>query len=160
MATEKEIETIKERKITVNLSDADCDRLANLCGEHNITIAKLMESFIKDLVDERYTIASYPEETFLSWLLRNGYDVQNDLLEVIIDIEYGYAELEDYRNGVSELNEEEIERLKKAIKEWEEEIAEIKKNYFKGKEVDWEKEVETVRQWWKAKECFKNGDGN
>ena len=29
----KEIETIKERKITVRLSDADCDRLARKCGE-------------------------------------------------------------------------------------------------------------------------------
>lgn len=31
----KEIETIRERKITVKLSDADCDRLARKCGEHN-----------------------------------------------------------------------------------------------------------------------------
>lgn len=28
----KEIETIRERKITVKLSDADCDRLARKCG--------------------------------------------------------------------------------------------------------------------------------
>lgn len=27
----KEIETIRERKITVKLSDADCDRLARKC---------------------------------------------------------------------------------------------------------------------------------
>ena len=31
---QKEIETIRERKITVKLSDADCDRLARKCGEH------------------------------------------------------------------------------------------------------------------------------
>lgn len=30
----KEIETIRERKITVKLSDADCDRLARKCGVH------------------------------------------------------------------------------------------------------------------------------
>ena len=29
---QKEIETIRERKITVKLSDADCDRLARKCG--------------------------------------------------------------------------------------------------------------------------------
>ena len=34
----KEIETIRERKITVKLSDADCDRLARKCGEHGLTI--------------------------------------------------------------------------------------------------------------------------
>ena len=35
---QKEIETIRERKITVKLSDADCDRLARKCGEHGLTI--------------------------------------------------------------------------------------------------------------------------
>ena len=36
----KEIETIRERKITVKLSDADCDRLARKCGEHGLTIGE------------------------------------------------------------------------------------------------------------------------
>lgn len=35
----KEIETIRERKITVKLSDADCDRLARKCGEHLLVVA-------------------------------------------------------------------------------------------------------------------------
>lgn len=39
----KEIETIRERKITVKLSDADCDRLARKCGEHGLTIGELIE---------------------------------------------------------------------------------------------------------------------
>ena len=34
---QKEIETIRERKITVKLTDADCDRLARKCGEHGLT---------------------------------------------------------------------------------------------------------------------------
>lgn len=37
---QKEIETIRERKITVKLSDADCDRLARKCGEHGLTIGE------------------------------------------------------------------------------------------------------------------------
>ena len=41
---QKEIETIRERKITVKLSDADCDRLARKCGEHGLTIGELMKS--------------------------------------------------------------------------------------------------------------------
>lgn len=40
----KEIETIRERKITVKLSDADCDRLARKCGEHGLTIGELIEN--------------------------------------------------------------------------------------------------------------------
>ena len=33
----KEIETIRERKITVKLSDADCDRLARNCRTQIVT---------------------------------------------------------------------------------------------------------------------------
>ena len=47
---QKEIETIRERKITVKLSDADCDRLARKCGEHGLTIGELIENFVGDLV--------------------------------------------------------------------------------------------------------------
>ena len=42
----KEIETIRERKITVKLSDADCDRLARKCGKHGLTIGELIENFV------------------------------------------------------------------------------------------------------------------
>ena len=41
---QKEIETIRERKITVKLSDADCDRLARKCGEHGLTIGEKQEA--------------------------------------------------------------------------------------------------------------------
>lgn len=46
---EQQIETIRERKITVKLSDEDCDRLARKCGEHGLTIGELIENFIGDL---------------------------------------------------------------------------------------------------------------
>ena len=51
---QKEIETIRERKITVKLSDADCDRLARKCGEHGLTIGELIENFVEDLVGGTY----------------------------------------------------------------------------------------------------------
>lgn len=53
----KEIETIRERKITVKLSDADCDRLARKCGEHGLTIGELIENFVGDLVGGTYSTA-------------------------------------------------------------------------------------------------------
>ena len=49
----EEIETIKPRTITVNLSDADVRRLAEKSGEGGLTISELLENFIGDLVDER-----------------------------------------------------------------------------------------------------------
>ena len=54
----KEIETIRERKITVKLSDADCDRLARKCGEHGLTIGELIENFVGDLVGGTYSNGS------------------------------------------------------------------------------------------------------
>ena len=81
----KEIETIRERKITVKLSDADCDRLARKCGEHGLTIGELIENFVGDLVGGTYSNGSderdyadqwfercwfgmFPEPTLLNWL--------------------------------------------------------------------------------------------
>lgn len=170
----KEIETIRERKIAIKLSDADCERISNLCGEHNITVADLLESFIGDLVGGTYTNGSdermyarnyfercwfgmFPEETLLNFLLYMGYDVYDDFLEIIDDIENGYAELEDYKKDPSVFDEEEIEFLKTDIEDWEKQIAEIKSDYLKKNEkADWEKEVEKVNEWWKAKERLIN----
>lgn len=175
MKTEKrEIETIRERNITVKLSDADCERIFDLCGKHNITVAYLLESFIGDLVDGTYTNGSderdyaeryfkrcwfgmYPETTLLNWLLNSAYDVYVDFLEVIDDIENGYADLENYKKDPSVFDEEEIEFLKIDIEDWENQIAEIKTDFLKKNEkANWEKEVEKVNEWWKAKERFIN----
>ena len=86
-----------------------------------------------------------------------GYDVYNDFLEIIDDIETGYAELEDYKKDPSVFDEEEIEFLKTDIEDWEKQIAKIKSDYLKKNEkAEWEKEVEKVNEWWKAKERFIN----
>lgn len=170
----KEIETIREKKITVKLSEADCDRLARKCGEHGLTIGELIENFVGDLVGGTYSNGSderdyanqwfercffgmFPEETLLNFLLYRGYDVYDDFLEIIDDIETGYAELEDYRKDPSVFDEEEIEFLKNDIEDWEQRITDIKADFFKENEkADWEKEVEKVNEWWKAKERLIN----
>ena len=90
---QKEIETIRERKITVKLSDADCDRLARKCGEHGLTIGELIENFVGDLVGGTYSNGSderdyadqwfercwfgmFPEPTLLNHLLNLGYPMR------------------------------------------------------------------------------------
>ena len=60
---QKEIETIRERKITVKLTDADCDRLARKCGEHGLTIGELIENFVGDLVGGTYSNGSDETDT-------------------------------------------------------------------------------------------------
>lgn len=99
----KEIETITERTITVKLSDADCERLVELCGGHDLTVGQLIENFIGDLVCGTYSNGSderdyaeqwfnrcwfgiFPEPTLLNHLLCGGYDPE-DYLELLNDIE-------------------------------------------------------------------------
>ena len=170
-----EIETIRERNIKLKLSDADCDRVSKLCGEHNITVAELLENFIGDLVGGTYTNGSderdfadryfrrcwfgmFPVTTLLSWLLSSGYEVYDDFLSLLGDVENGYAELEDYEKNPSSYDEEEIGFLRTDITDWEEQIKEIKTDFLcENKDADWETEVENVKQWFTERARLING---
>lgn len=85
----KEIETIRKRTIELELSDADVKRIAEKAGAHGLTVGKLLESFIGDLVCGTYSNGSderdiagqwfercwfgmFPEMTFLSYLVEWG----------------------------------------------------------------------------------------
>lgn len=156
---QKEIETIKERTITIKLSDADCERVSNLCGEHNISVSYLLESFIGDLVNGTYTNGSderdyarsyfercwfgmYPEKSLLNFLLSMGYDVYCDLISYVDDIEYCRTEQE-------KCDDEEIA-------EWEEHISRIKGYYMEeNPQADWNEEYEKVTKWWEETERLK-----
>ena len=67
---QKEIETIRERKITVKLSDADCDRLARKCGVHGLTIGELIANFVGDLVGGTYSNGSDERDYADQWYER------------------------------------------------------------------------------------------
>ena len=64
----QEIATNKEWTITLNLSDADCDRLLKKAGSNGLTAAELLQNFIGDLVDGIYANGSdermYPQDWF------------------------------------------------------------------------------------------------
>ena len=55
---EKEIQTIKERTITLKLSDADVERISNKAERHGLTVSELLENFIGDLVGGTYSNGS------------------------------------------------------------------------------------------------------
>ena len=118
----KEIETIRERKITVKLSDADCDRLARKCGEHGLTIGELIENFVGDLVGGTYSNGSderdyadqwfercwfgmFPEPTLLNHLLNLGYEPEH-YLDMLENVETIKSELEITKQNIAEPSDE------------------------------------------------------
>ena len=167
----KEIATIKERTVTVKLSDADCDRISNLCGEHNITVGYLIESFIGDLVNGTYTNGSderdyarsyfercwfgmYPEKSLLNFLLSNGYDVYDDLIEYVDLIKSGSVESS---KGLTVYDEEEIEGIREEIADFEDEINRIKGHYLEEKpDADWDEEYKKVVEWYEERERLRS----
>ena len=88
---QKEIATIRERNITVRLSDADCDRLARKCGEHGLTIGELIENFVGDLVGGTYSNGSDERMYADQWFDRCWFsnEIGHTLLSHLLD--RGYA---------------------------------------------------------------------
>lgn len=172
----KEIATIAKRNVTLSLSDADCDRLARLCEAGGITVSTLLENFIGDLVDGTYSNGSDERELARGWYNRCGFGMFSDksllpwlhnycrisveaFVDLLDDIECGYADLEDYKKDPSVFDEEEIEFLKSDIEELEKERDEYKSEYLKDTpDVDWDKEVEAVKRWYKDILRFKDTD--
>lgn len=164
---QKAIETIRERKITVKLSDADCDRLARKCGEHGLTIGELIENFVGDLVGGTYSNGSderdyadqwfercwfgmFPEPTLLNHLLNLGYEPEHylDMLENVetIKSDIVYHKYNDDRtsyecvpcyNSVDEYIASEKEDLESYKADLEEALEELKDMI-----ADWKPEKE------------------
>ena len=91
---EKEIATIKERTIYLNLSDADCKRISTYAAKANITGSQLLESFIGDLVNGTYTNGSDEGDCAQEWFERCGYGMNSEktflryILEEGDDVEF------------------------------------------------------------------------
>ncbi len=119
---QEEIEIIRERKITVKLSDADCDRLARKCGEHGLTIGELIENFVGDLVDGTYSNGSdermyvqqwfercwfgmFPEPSLLNHLLSEGYEPQH-FLDALNNIETAKRDIKQSQKDIAEPTDE------------------------------------------------------
>lgn len=163
----KEIETIKERKITVKLSDADCERLAKKCGEHGLTVGELIENFIGALVDGTYSNGSdermyaeqwfdrcyfgmFPEPTLLNHLLSLGYEPE-EYLETLDNIETAIKEKE-YLAEHPEEADEEAQYLDDDIECWQEELKDMRDYWKPDGEPDMDKEIELLKKWVEEKQ--------
>ena len=156
-----EIETIKARTITVNLSDADVKRLAEKSGEGGLTISELLENFIGDLVDGTYSngsdermyaeqwyqrcwFAMFSDDTFLKFLLLWG-DLDN-FIDLMNEMESSKKEMTE-----ATADAEERDELQEYINDLQKEI-----DYYWGKFLErkrqkesyvFEKEIENIMAW-------------
>lgn len=112
---EKEIETIKERTVILNLSDADCIRVAKLAGSHGISVEQLLENFIGDLVDGTYSNGS-EEHTYANQYFEScwfGMYPEKTLLKYLVDENNVEDFIENY--GLLDAHEKHIECYEEEI---------------------------------------------
>lgn len=156
---EKEIKTIRERTITLKLSDADCERIAEKAGKHGLTVGELLQNFIGDLVGGTYSNGSderdraeqwfercwfgmFPEQTLLHHLLERGHDVE-DFMTTYDELKYYEANPKEFVEEVEEAKENGEEMLW-FEQEYHDYIDEFLNNH---KEIDMVKEIELCRKW-------------
>ena len=169
---EQQIETIRERKITVKLSDEDCDRLARKCGEHGLTIGELIENFIGDLVCGTYSNGSdermyaeqwfercwfgmFPEPTLLRHLLSWG-DEPKDYLNLLYELEDAKDDKKYLEEHPDETDDEEVSFFDDFIAKREEELKEVREDWKPKKEPNMDEEIELIKKWVKEREDFIN----
>lgn len=154
-----EINTIKDRAITLNLSDADCERISNKVGKYGLTVGKLLENFIGDLIggtysngsDERHIAGEwfercwfgmFPDETLLKYLLEWGHDI-DDFLTSYDELKYYEANPQEFAEEVKEAKES-GEVMLWFEQEYHDYTDEFLNNH---NDVDIEKEIELCRNW-------------
>ena len=139
---QKEIATIKERTIHLNLSDADCKRISTYAAKANITVSQLLESFIGDLVNGTYTNGSDERDYAQEWFERCGYGMNSEKTFLRYILEEG-ADMEFLLNGL-----EGIKKSKELIQMLTEELQ---------KEIDRQRENPEYQYEWAEEDS--NGAG-
>lgn len=166
----KEIETIKKRKITVKLSDADCDRLVRKCGKYGLTVEELLENFVGDLVGGTYSNGSdeimyanqwfdrcwfgtFSKPTLLNHLLKWGYMPEN-YINILNNIETAKEE-KKYLNEHPEETNMTAQQIENDIAGWEEELKNMRADWKTEEEPDMCEEIQLLKNWIKEKENLK-----
>ncbi len=88
-----EKETIRPRSITLELSDPDCERLLIKAETKGLSVEKLLEKFIADLVDGTSSNGSNERTAANEWLdifcYKYEYMLEKTLLRHILNKNYG-----------------------------------------------------------------------
>ena len=165
----KEIETIREKTIKVKLSEADCDRLSRLCGEHDLTVSCLIENFIGDLVDGTYSNGSDERDLAEEWFQRCWFGMfpketmLHHFLEHWIDVEDFLNLLDKIEDMKKELAVAEKEQIEEDIEYYREELADLEEEYHDRIEIflKWhpdanlQEEIAAIRKWYEESRRLK-----
>lgn len=151
---QEEIETIKTRTIEVKLSDADVKRISEKAAAHGLTVGKLIENFIGDLVCGTYSNGSDERMYAEQWFNRCWFGMFPDLTFLRYLIEWG---------GLDEVVDawEDIENSKDTIKTAQETIDSYWKDYTEQqkeyKSGTFDKEMKQVLDFWQKYQQFLEG---
>lgn len=86
---QEEIKTIRKRTIELELSDADVKRIAEKAGAHGLTVGKLLENFIGDLVCGTYSNGSDERDLAGQWFERCEFGMFPDMTFLNYLVEWG-----------------------------------------------------------------------
>lgn len=117
---QKEIETIKPRTYSLNLSDADVKRIAKTAGAYGLTVSELLENFIGDLVSGTYSNGSDERMYAEQWAERCWFslDPEKNLVQYLCSEawEFDFSDLIDVLERIDDIKAD-IEITKKNIAE-------------------------------------------
>lgn len=111
----EEIETARPRIIEVKLSDNDAKSLCETAGLHGLTVGRLIENFIEDLVDGPHSNGSDERMYAQQWFERCGFGMFSDFTFLSHLIDCGELNIvigiwEDIKNA-----EENIQAIEEAL---------------------------------------------
>ena len=164
----KEIETIRPKNITINLSEEDCRRISLRAANYDLTVGELLENFIGDLVDGTYSNGSDERAYAQAWAERCwfGIDTDNPEVKIIRWVGDEYVDLEYLQTVLSQMEHcenviledpdyEYIEEYKQDLDAWKEELENYKKSYLEyNPEGDWENDFPKLKNWMEETERF------
>lgn len=165
-------EKTRERTITVKMSDEDCRELANLSGEHGLTVGELLTNFIGDLIggtqsngsDERMYakqwfdrcwFAQYPENTMLHHLLFWGHDPKN-YLGALDSLVMAQMDMEALVGNPDGYDEEDLSFINDDIAYFRERLKEMTGDWKPDTEPDMEEQLEIIKKFVKQREQLIN----
>lgn len=165
-------DTLKERCITVRLSDETCRRLAARCGECGLTIGELIEYFVCDLVGgertngsdermyanrwfERCGFGMFQDETLLRHLILWGYD-PGEYIDILDNIETAKNDKAYLEEHPEEANEE-AAYIDEDIADWEEDLSCMREGWEPSTKPDMDEQIKIIKDWIQNTECFMEG---